>query len=77
MDLSDAILRMLPSLVADRPAGSPHGLVPSMVLELGSASQALTLADRLQSMGFNFVTIHHDLADFPRWIAAAKTDNTQ
>lgn len=46
--------------------------IPELVLELGSSSQAMHLATRLTRLGFEHVTIHHDLAGLPRWIAAAR-----
>lgn len=49
--------------------------VPEIVLEIGSAGQAMELADFLQSLDFHHLTIHHDMAGLPRWIAAARKKN--
>jgi hypothetical protein len=47
------------------------------VLEIGSALQAMELAQMLQAIGFQHVTIHHDIADLPRWIAARRSPAVQ
>jgi len=54
------------------PSPSSLGDVPELVLEIGSELQALSLSQRLQQLQFEHVTIHHDMAGLPRWIAAAR-----
>lgn len=46
--------------------------VPELVMEIGSEQQAMHIATRLQEHGFGHVTIHHDLAGLPRFVAAAR-----
>jgi len=90
MQLYDVILRALPSLLrplplrsatsapsADGELDTSDGDVPELVLEIGSAMQALQLTERLSELGFGHVTVHHDLADLPRWVAAARKPATK
>jgi methylase of polypeptide subunit release factors len=69
---SDAAATASSSLAADGELDASDWDVPELVLEIGSAMQALQLTERLTELGFAHVTIHHDLADLPRWVAAAR-----